>query len=96
MKYLLCLLAIFPHATPATAQAPQSSAMWRVATASLAVPPASQAGPTGAFWNPATVGWGPGGTFRAGVQVLHTPDAVGLTGILGGLGYSIVGAVIAR
>ena len=89
MKCLLCLLAILAHATPATAQAPQSSAMWRVATASLAVPPASQAGPTGAFWNPATVGWGPGGTFRAGVQVLHTPDAVGLKGILGGLDYAI-------
>ncbi len=43
----------------------------------------------------ATAGRAPS-ALRAGAQVLHTPDAVGLTGILGGLGYSIVGAVIAR
>ncbi len=32
----------------------------------------------------ATAGPAPG-ALRAGIQVLHTPDAVGLTGILGGL-----------
>ncbi len=58
--------------------------------------PVSQAGPTGAFWNPATARGAPGAALRAGVQVLHPPDAVGLTGILGGLGYSIAGTVIAR
>lgn len=56
--------------------------------------PVSQAGPTGAFWNPATAGRAPG-TLRAGVHELHMPDAVGLTRILGGLGYSIAGTAIA-
>jgi hypothetical protein len=56
--------------------------------------PVSQAGPTGAFWNPATAERVPG-ALRAGVQMLHMPDAVGLTGVLGGLGYSIAGTAIA-
>ncbi len=45
-------------------------------------------------WNPGTTGRAPS-ALRAGAQVLHTPDAVGLTGILGGLGYSHAGTVIA-
>ena len=56
--------------------------------------PVSQAGPTGAFWNPATAARAPG-ALRAGAHVLHTPEAVGLTGILGGFGYTIAGTVIA-
>ena len=80
---------MLPLATPVAAQAPQSADMWRVATASLAVPPRLQAGPTGAFGNPATAGWIPRGVLRAGIQVLNTPDAIGLKGILGGLDYAI-------
>ncbi len=69
MKPLGCRAAILPLATPAVAQAPPSAAMWRVAAAALGT----------------TSGPAPG-TLRAGLQVvLHTPDAVGLTGNLGGL-----------
>ncbi len=45
-------------------------------------------------WNPGTAGRAPS-ALRASAQALHTPDTVGLTGILGGLGYAIVGTVIA-
>ncbi len=95
MKSIFCLAAILPLATSAATQAPQSADLWRVATASLAAPPVSQAGRTGVFRNPAAAGRAPA-TLRAGVQVLHTPDAVGLTDILGGLDYSIAGTVIAQ
>ena len=45
-------------------------------------------------WNPGTAGRAPSAP-RARTQVLHIPDTVGLTGILGGLGYSLAGTVIA-
>ncbi len=66
----------------------------------LATSAAAQAPQSADLWREgtgaraATAGRAPG-ALRAGVHVLHTPDAVGLTGILGGLGYSIVGTVIA-
>ncbi len=86
MTLACCLL--FPAS--GLAQAPQSAGMWRVATASLAIPPALQSGPTGAFWNPST---GPrSAKFGAGVQVLQTPDAVGLAGILAGA-YHVIADV---
>ena len=44
-------------------------------------------------WNPGTAGRTPA-ALRASAQMLHSPDTVRLTGILGGLGYSIVGTVI--
>ncbi len=44
-------------------------------------------------WNPGTAGRTPA-ALRASAQVLHSPDTVRLTGILGVLGYSIVGTVI--
>ncbi len=45
-------------------------------------------------WNPGTTGRAPS-ALRASAQAVHTPDTVGLTDILGGLGYSLVGTVIA-
>ncbi len=78
---MFCLAAILPLATSAAARAPQSADLWRVRV--------------GVGVGVATAGRAPS-ALGAGAQVLHTPDAVGLTGILGGLGYSIVGAVIAR
>jgi len=69
------------------AQAPQSAGMWRVAAASLATPAALQSGPTGSFWNPAT--WPRRARIGAGVQLLQTPDAVGLSGILAGAYHAI-------
>ncbi len=45
-------------------------------------------------WNPGTAGRALS-ALRASAQAVHTPDTVGLTDILGGLGYSIVGTVIA-
>ena len=86
-------------AAPARAQAPQSADMWRVATATLAVPAALQWGSTGAFWNPAP--WASAGSTRVGVQVLHTPDVLALSGILAGVNHQasetvLVGAIVGR
>ncbi len=70
MNPILCLAAILSMATSTAPQAPQSAGMWRVGVAT-----ASRA---------ATSGPAPG-TLRAGIQVLHPSDAVGLTGILDGI-----------
>ena len=93
MKSIFCLAAMLSMATSAAAQAPQSAGMWRVATAALGTPPASQAGPVGAFWNPAGAGIAPK-VLRAALQVLQTPDVVGLTGILAGLDYAVAGTAV--
>ncbi len=74
MNPIVCLAVMLSLATPAAAQAPQSADKWRGTTASR--------GATASLG--ATTGPAPG-TLRAGIQVLHTPDAVGLTSILGGL-----------
>ena len=72
-------------ATPAGAQAPAAAGLWRVAAASLATPPALQVGATSSFWNPASPDGKRAG--HAGIDVVHTSDILGLSGIL--LGGSI-------
>ncbi len=74
MNPIVRLAVMLPLATPAAAQAPQSANKWRGTTASR--------GATASLG--ATSGPAPG-TLRAGIQVRHLPDAVGLTGNLGGL-----------
>lgn len=87
MRSILALAACLLVPARGAGQAPQSAGMWRVATASLATPAALQTGPTGAFWNPSTsLGTA---ALRTSVQVLQTPDAVGLSGILGGIAYAV-------
>ncbi len=85
-------LLVVVWAAPVRAQAPQSADMWRVATATLAAPAALQWGPTGAFWNPAPrVSTG---STRVGVQVLQTPEALALSGILAGISHQANEAVL--
>ncbi|MCH7491017.1 MAG: hypothetical protein IID05_10010 [Gemmatimonadetes bacterium] len=79
-------------AAPVRAQAPLSAEMWRVATATLAAPAALQGGPTGAFWNPAPQV--STGSTRVGIQILQTPDALALSGILAGISHQANGAVL--
>jgi hypothetical protein len=66
-------------------QAPQIADLWRVPTATLAVPPALEGGPTGRFWNPAA---GDDGKLAVGIRVAQTSDIVGLSGLLAGVSYS--------
>jgi hypothetical protein len=77
-------------AGPLGAQAPPAAGLWRVATSSLAVPAALQQGAVSAFWNPS----GPNGGRSAtvGVEVLHTANILGLTGILGGASIPVAGS----
>ena len=93
------LLPLIFFGREAIGQAPESADLWRVAAASLAVPPALQTGPLGTSWNPAAGSDGPG--LFAAVQAVQTSDIVGLSGVLAGLSRSIggraaIGAVIGR
>ncbi len=81
-------------AAAARAQAPASADLWRLSAASLAGPAALETGPTGAFWNPAAA-WGDP-QVRAGVQVLETPDALSVSGLLAGLSYRLSPALAAQ
>ena len=78
----LALLGLW--APPLTAaQAPQGADLWRLAGTALARPPALVGGSTGRLWNSAPLLEGQGSSF--GVQVLQTPDVIGLNGAIGGL-----------
>lgn len=66
--------------SPAGAQAPEWADLWRVASATLAAPAPLERGPTGMFWNPAAVRDHSG--LAAGIEVLHTPEVVSLSGVL--------------
>ncbi|MCH7473576.1 MAG: hypothetical protein IIA27_02795, partial [Gemmatimonadetes bacterium] len=90
MMKLAVLVVVW--AAPVRAQAPLSAEMWRVATATLAAPAALQGGPTGAFWNPAPQV--STGSTRVGIQILQTPDALALSGILAGISHQANGAVL--
>lgn len=68
----------------APAQAPPSTAVWEVANTTLAVPAAFASGPASPFWNPAAA---PGGSLSAGLQLVQTPDVLGLSGVLFGAAY---------
>jgi hypothetical protein len=90
---LLCL------PSPVVAQAPAWADLWRVAAGTLSQPAALAAGPSAAFWNPAAVTTERG--LAAGVDVVQTPDAANVSGMLLGatlrlpMGLS-VGAIAGR
>jgi hypothetical protein len=88
MKQALAWLAVVTvAAAPAGAQAPEWAELWRVAGITLASPAALERGPTGVFWNPAAVR--DVGGLAGGVEVLQTPEAVNLSGVLGALTYRV-------
>jgi len=74
-----------------SAQAPASADMWRLSAATLPGPAALESGANGAFWNPAAA-WGTS-RLRAGVEVLQTPDVLGVTGLVAGASYRWAEAV---
>jgi hypothetical protein len=74
-------------AQPVTAQAPEWAELWRVAGVTLASPAALERGPTGVFWNPASIR--DVGGLAGGVEVIHTPEAVNLSALLGALTYRL-------
>jgi hypothetical protein len=69
------------------AQAPEWADLWRVAGVTLTSPAALERGPTGVFWNPASVG--DFGGLAGGVEVIHTPEAINLSGVLAALTYRL-------
>lgn len=77
---LSALLSGVVTASPLTAQAPASAALWRVAASSIALPPPLNDGVVGTFWNPAAPGEGVG--LAVGAHVVHTSEVLGLSGVL--------------
>ena len=78
----LALIGLVTHPLPAS-QAPQGANLWRLAGTALARPPALVGGSTGKLWNPSPLLDGQGTTI--GVQVLQTPDVIGLNGAIAGI-----------
>jgi hypothetical protein len=65
------------------AQAPPAADLWRVAATSLSTPPALETGVTAIFWNPAAPI--PQASLAAGAQIVQTPDALKMGGVLVGV-----------
>lgn len=86
MRPLCWLTALSVCWCQALGQAPQSANLWRVATASLTLPPALQSGPVGAIWNPASMMDETG--LLAAVHTVQTSEIVGLSSILAGVSGS--------
>lgn len=68
------------------AQAPASADLWRLAAISLPGPAALETGTTGAFWNPAAGG---DGALAVGLELIETPDIIGVSGLLAGVSYAL-------
>ena len=83
----LVLLTALALAPPLGAQAPDLTLLWRVSGGVLTTPAALQQGPIGVFWNPAAVHGTPG--LGLGLEVMHTPDVVSMSSLLGGVTYQI-------
>src|SRR5262245_36187801 len=80
----LVLLLNLLLAVPAVAeQAPPITDLWRVGATTLARPAALETGPAALFWNPAAPQNRAG--LAAGIQVVETPDVVGLSGLFAGV-----------
>jgi hypothetical protein len=92
-RFALLLAPALLAAAPARAQAPDWAELWRVAGVTLASPAALERGPAGVFWNPAAVRDAVG--LAGGLEVVHTPEALNLSGVLGALTYRLgrVGSV---
>lgn len=100
MRSAVIALAVLAAAAPAArAQAPDWADFWRVIDGTLSVPGAVASGPTAMFWNPAAITGH--ASLSAGLDVLQTPDAVNMSGVLLGAGWGFgdragVGAIAGR
>ena len=87
MQHLLLLGLLLLGRDLYASQAPGSTDLWRVPAATLAKPPALEEGASALFWNPAAA---PAeGSLSAGIQVIHTPDVLGLSGVIVGVSTAI-------
>lgn len=84
---LTLLLALVTLATPLCAQAPLAAGLWRVTATSLSTPAALETGVTAIFWNPAAPVHE--GSLAAGAQVVQTPDALKMGGVVVGADKSL-------
>lgn len=84
-RVLLALALVFGP-EPAKAQVPAAADLWRVSAATIAAPPALERGTTASFWNPAAA---PEGKWGAGVQLVQTPDVLGISSALAAVSYAI-------
>ncbi|MGD8727174.1 MAG: hypothetical protein PVH40_05990, partial [Gemmatimonadales bacterium] len=85
------LAAAAVAAGPVGAQAPAAAELWRVAASAIASPHALQVGATSSFWNPGS----PNGQRHgaAGIEIVHTSDVLGLSGLLAGGSLPVAGPV---
>jgi hypothetical protein len=83
------MAAIAGTARDASGQAAIASDLWRVAAGTLAVPPALAEDGSAALWTPAAVLPLPGPGVRIGVEAVHAPSEVGISGGLAALGVRL-------
>jgi len=79
---LILFVALGTAPAPLFAQAPSAADLWRVTATSLSTPAALETGVTAAFWNPAAPVRD--ASLAAGVQVVQTPEALKMGGVLVG------------
>lgn len=79
----LTLFLALVSTEPLLAQAPPAAGLWRVTATSLSTPPALETGVTAIFWNPAAPAHRV--SLAAGAQVVQTPDALKMGGLLVGV-----------
>lgn len=83
---VLPALALCLGVEPASGQVPAAADLWRVSTATIAAPPALEQGAAASFWNPAA---GTEGRLTAAVQLVQTPDVLGISSALGAVSYRV-------
>lgn len=84
----LAILALL-SATISWAQAPPSADLWRLAATTLPRPAALETGATGAFWNPSAAA---DRGLAVGLQLIETPDVIGVSGLVAGITYALGGS----
>ena len=88
---LLTLAGVFGGARDAAGQAAVASDLWQVAAGTLVVPPALADDGSAALWTPAVV-IAPGGRqARFGVEAVHSPSDVGISGGIASFGIRLGG-----
>ena len=99
MRSGLALAGLLLTPLAAHGQVPGWADLWRVAASTVAGPLALERGPTGMLWNPASVRDLRG--LAVGVDVLQTPDVLGIGGVVAavtqGVGSRVgIGAMVGR
>jgi len=80
---------ILAAAREATGQAAVASDLWRVAAGTLVVPSALADDGSAALWTPAMALPRPGPSLRVGVEAIHAPSEVGVSGGIASLGIRL-------